>query len=69
MFECQNKREEENEGYTWIAPAATITSLRAKAVYRIEPPADGANSTPDAVNGREVPEKTILVACRVIDQK
>ena len=38
-----------------MAPAATITSFRAEAVYRVEPPLAGANSIPEANKGGEVP--------------
>jgi hypothetical protein len=36
---------------TAIAPAATMTSLRAKAVNRVELFAEGANSMPEALRG------------------
>jgi len=42
-----------------MAPAATITSLLAEAVYRFDPPLAGANSTPDAVIG--IPPLTQLI--------
>lgn len=44
-----------------MAPAAKITSLLADAVYRIEPPLAGANSTPDAVIGIAPLAQLILV--------
>ena len=44
-----------------MAPAATITSLLADAVYRVEPPLAGANSTPDAVIGIAPLAQLILV--------
>ena len=44
-----------------MAPAATITSLRAKAVYRVEPPLAGANSIPEAVKGTVPFFQVILV--------
>ena len=46
-----------------MAPAATITSLLAEAVYRVEPPLAGANSTPDAVIGIAPLAQLILVTC------
>ena len=35
-----------------MAPAATITSFRAEAMYRMEPPLAGANSIPEADKGK-----------------
>ena len=44
-----------------MAPAATITSRLACAVYRAEPPLAGPNSTPDAVIGMLVLAQLIFV--------
>lgn len=40
-----------NNAGVWIAPAAKMTSRLALAVYRVEPPAAGPNSTPEATSG------------------
>ena len=50
--------------HTWIAPAATMTSRLAVAVYRVEPPLSGANSTPDAMSGILVLAQLIFVTWR-----
>lgn len=44
-----------------MAPAATITSLRAKAVNRFELLAVGANSMPEALRGTPVFAQLIFV--------
>lgn len=44
-----------------MAPAATMTSRLAVAVYRAEPPFAGANVTPDAVIGMFVLAQLIFV--------
>ena len=46
-----------------MAPAATITSLLAEAVYCVGPPLAGANSIPDAVIGVAPLAQLILVTC------
>lgn len=47
---------------TWMAPAETMTSLQANALYRMCPPSDGANSTPEAVYGILVPSYYLLTS-------
>jgi hypothetical protein len=50
-----------------IAPAARITSFRAKTLCRADVALEGANSTPTAVRGPDVElEKRILVTCMIL---
>ena len=44
-----------------MAPAAKMTSRLAKAVYLVEPPLAGPNSTPEALKGTELFDQLILV--------
>jgi hypothetical protein len=44
-----------------MAPAAMMTSFRAYATYRVEPPAAGAKSIPVATRGRLLDAKRIFV--------